>query len=71
MIEYLLWPKPYPMILYYRWVLALVPFEVPSDLVLQLGEVILHALIEIRKFLLDIQGGEVVGVTNAIAPEGR
>ena len=58
MVEDVLWPEPDPMILYYRRVLALVSLYVPSDLILKLGEVILHPLVEVADIFLDVHGGE-------------
>jgi hypothetical protein len=57
-VQNVLWAEPDPMILYYRWVLALVPLHVAGDLVLKLGEVLLHPLVEVANLLLDVYGGE-------------
>lgn len=58
MVEDVLWAEPDPMILYYRRVLALIPLHVAGDLILKLGEILLHPLVEVAYLLLDVHGGE-------------
>jgi hypothetical protein len=52
------------MILYYRWVLALVPLHVAGDLVLKLGEVLLHPLVEVANLLLDVYAMIDIAIQN-------
>ena len=46
------------MILYYRRVLALIPLHVAGYLILKLGEILLHPLVEVANRLLDVHSGE-------------